>query len=399
LRWLTAVFVVVVFFFASEASSSSSSAAEATTTTRIRDSDLAETGAATAATEAAPNATAASMEENRGSAPATRANAGASPSVRVVFSDVDGTLVHYRAVCDEDDDDDDNAASGASRLEKESGDGPPSLPLQSPPPSLLVSLPPSATGAVGILSRRTLRLCREIRRREVPPAEQGEDANADEGGRRVKLVLVSGMRTSTLLRRLPFLPRADAYCSEGGSRIFYPVAVVPRPSTETGPRRGGRIVPVRWDGEENEEDDFLPFDVVEDETWRRRIASVVGDDGYVGNELYDLCENGGDKESSTRSGRGSLIPVAERSGPLWAFGNELERRGYVLDTAGYAACFRINRKQQPRSVDFDFDALLRRTDGGGDAEGSSFEVPPGLGTSTNLGCVDVYAAISGKKNW
>ena len=46
--------------------------------------------------------------------------------------------------------------------------------------------------------------------------------NADILARRVPLVLISGMRTTTLFQRLPYLPRADAYVSESGGQIFYP---------------------------------------------------------------------------------------------------------------------------------------------------------------------------------
>ncbi len=31
----------------------------------------------------------------------------------------------------------------------------------------------------------------------------------------------AGARTSTMLQRLPFLPKADAYVSEGGGRIWW----------------------------------------------------------------------------------------------------------------------------------------------------------------------------------
>jgi hypothetical protein len=272
--------------------------------------------------------------------------------IRVVFSDVDGTLVHYppsrqpkqwttqdaSAVRDDDDD----------------GQG-------------MLQLPPSATGTQGIISCRTLRLCREIRRQQQQQQQEGS----------VRLVLVSGMRTSTLLQRLPYLPRADAYCSEGGSRIFYPVT---SPASEGGTRRKHRVEPVPFEGATAE--DLQPFYVEEDRTWRQRIITAVGDDGFQGN---DIGTGVGDDDG------GDSIPVRDRKGPLWDFANDLASLGYVVDTTGYAACFRINRKHQPATIDFD---SLLRTDGPG-----AFAVPPELGTSTNLGCVDVYSAMSGKKNW
>jgi hypothetical protein len=95
--------------------------------------------------------------------------------IRVVFSDVDGTLVHY-------------PKESSSTENEESG-------------NRILKLPPSATGMQGIISSRTLEYCRDVRHDK-------------------KLVLISGMRTTTLLKRLPYLPRADAYCTSHQSGIF-----------------------------------------------------------------------------------------------------------------------------------------------------------------------------------
>ncbi len=71
----------------------------------------------------------------------------------------------------------------------------------------LLYLPPSKTGQRGVISSKTLQLCQKLRHRGMP------------------FVLVSGMRSTTLFQRLPYLPRADAYVSESGGRIFYPVDI------------------------------------------------------------------------------------------------------------------------------------------------------------------------------
>ena len=92
-----------------------------------------------------------------------------------VFSDVDGTLVHY-----------------PDDLSKEDN-------------SLLIHLPPSKTGTRGVISRQTLYLCQKLR-------------SVNNG---TPLILVSGMRTTTLFQRMPYLPTADAYVCESGGRIFY----------------------------------------------------------------------------------------------------------------------------------------------------------------------------------
>jgi hypothetical protein len=267
---------------------------------------------------------------------------------RVVFSDVDGTLVHYPK---------ESHTQGASAVHGDDDDD-----------QGILRLPPSATGTRGIISCRTLRLCREIRRQQ----QQRDES--------VRLVLVSGMRTSTLLQRLPYLPKADAYCSEGGSRIFYPVTSSPRAE---GTRPKHRVAPVPFEGATAE--DLQPFYVEEDELWRQRIVAAVGDDGFQSNEIGTAIDNGDDNNNDNGT------PVRNRKGPLWDFANHLAGVGFVVDTKGYAACFRINRKHQPPTVDF--DSLLRRDDPG------AFSVPPELATSTNLGCVDVYPAMSGKKNW
>ncbi|CAM9278714.1 unnamed protein product [Chrysoparadoxa australica] len=99
-------------------------------------------------------------------------------SIKAVFSDIDGTLVHYE---------------------------------ESPE---ALALPASKTGRCGYISKETLELIQQIR------------ANA------VKFVLVSGVRYSTFAARLPFMPMADAYVIENGGRIFYPIA----PSKDEGER-------------------------------------------------------------------------------------------------------------------------------------------------------------------
>lgn len=97
-----------------------------------------------------------------------RTMSASNDDICIVFSDVDGTLVHY--------------PEDLNNEKEEEG-------------NRILKLPPSATGMQGIISSRTMVYCRELRRNKQ------------------KLVLVSGMRTSTLLKRLPYLPRADAYCT------------------------------------------------------------------------------------------------------------------------------------------------------------------------------------------
>lgn len=237
--------------------------------------------------------------------------------IHVVFSDVDGTLVHY--------------PTKMPRSERRNA---------------LLKLPPSSTGMRGVVSSKTLSLTQDIRKKGA------------------KFVLVSGMRTSTFLNRVPFLPRADAYCTEAGGRIFYPVE----------PNEDGFVVkPQKYDGCTPE--DMEPFSLVEDMAWRAKMEPVAGSYG-----LSDL------KELSLNPSK--ISSLNERDGLLWDFARHLTSKGYVLDLEGYSACFRVNQKQQTTISDEDFAALSN----------GQLKAWDGLGTSVNLSCVDFYPAASGKKN-
>ena len=238
--------------------------------------------------------------------------------ISLCFSDVDGTLVHYP---------DDPFHH---RNEVEDGSSNP-----------LIFLPPSSTGMRGIISSRTLRLAQRLR---------------SEGC--VRLVLVSGMRGTTLLKRLPYLPRADAYACDAGGRIYYPV------DCTDGSYDGPIIQPVEYEGATSK--DLEPFGIVEDEKWKRGMQSMdaAGRDGYDDKTIED------------------------RRGLLWDFARTLQSQGFVLDFKGYSTCFRVNRKQQNNAVvdDAKFSSLMKQTP------------PEGLETSVNLGCVDFYPQRSGKRN-
>lgn len=236
----------------------------------------------------------------------------------IVFSDVDGTLVHYPADVEE------SATEG------------------------ILKLPPSSTGMKGQISFQTLGRCQDIRR-------QG-----------AMLVLISGMRYDTLIKRLPYLPKADAYCCEAGGRIFYPVPV----------EKGSLAVTLmRFDGTQPKDDG--PFSLLEDAAWRLEMSrdEAAGRDGFVSNELSPETQE-------------SLVSIETRQGALWEFARSLMLNGYVLDTNGYATCFRVNRKQQTAGFE-GFAALA----------GGKVACPATLATSVNLGCVDFYPVASGKRNW
>lgn len=233
----------------------------------------------------------------------------------------------------------------------------------------------------GVVSSKTLQSCRDLRKAGV------------------KLVLVSGMRTSTLLNRLPYLPKADAYCSEAGGRIFYPTP----PSTEVGEVDSDfqqQWTPLEYTGASSE--DLHPYGLREDRTWRKRIESTqgAGKDGYAGNEISSdrLCDDDDDEEEclidyDNPDGfpmQQNVMPVQQRKGALWKFAQQLQGDdGFVLDTKSYSSCFRVNRKHQTGPMGEDkFQALLE----------GDIVTPPQLRISTNLGCIDVYPESSGKRN-
>jgi hypothetical protein len=236
--------------------------------------------------------------------------------VRLVFSDLDGTLIHY----------------------------PKKTPSIKHAADLLM-IPTSSTGMRGIISQRTLVLTQEIRQKKT------------------KFILVSGMRSTTLFNRLPFLPRADAYCAEGGGRIFYPV--------DTDDTEDGFIIkPMKYEGAK--EAGVRPFRLVEDLEWRKMMES------YAGKFVIDIP---GSEQA--------VEPINVRDGELWKYARFLIEKGYVIDTKGYSSCFRVNKKQQNSLTEEDFLALL-------DGRVPIFD---DLAKSVNLSCIDVYPSISGKKNW
>lgn len=236
----------------------------------------------------------------------------------MVFSDLDGTLIHY----------------------------PDSIPDDN---ESLLKLPPSSTGLRGIVSSQTLKLTQELRR-------QGK-----------KFVLISGMRTTTLLNRLPYLPKADAYCSEAGGRIFYP--------TDQMNEACFTIEPKSFQGATKE--DLKPFGIVEDMDWRQQMEEYTGKFDMDGSSFQNI-------KSFVST------PVEDRaSSKLWNYARYLRKKGYVIDVKGYSSCFRLNKKHQKDMSDDDFYSLIDK---------EALE-KAGLATSVNLSCIDIYPAISGKKNW
>ena len=199
---------------------------------------------------------------------------------RILFSDIDGTCVHYH---DPDDDDSrwsidpfpSTAPDQDSRLAR-------ALCGDVRIPTTVLRLPPSTSGSIGIISLRTLQLYAAVRSLGI------------------KVVLISGCRTSTLLQRLPFLPACDAYVCESGGRIFYPNTSIP-----------------------------TALQLSEDYAWRRSHEGVAGP--------IDI----------------EILQPEKRSNPiLWSFYQHLHHNGYTVDARNYSTAFRVKIKseQEKRGV-------------------------------------------------
>jgi len=275
--------------------------------------------------------------------------------VKIIFSDIDGSLVHY-----------DKTYESQQQQQQQNGDE-----------NELIFLPPSATGIRGVISSQTLSTCQKLRMEK-----------------NVKLVLITGARTSTLLNRLPYLPRADVYVSEGGGRIFYPTNVDSCCITNGEEEEKFVYTPVHYKGAQ----DLESFGLVEDMEWREHMISegVGSDDAYAGNEILSKrCDgNTSDEEEciidydTTAGFPIDTIPIEQRTGILWEYANHLiENEGFVLDTKSYSTMFRVSRKHQVNEKTFD------------DLLDGTISYPKEIGMSTNLGCIDFFPVVSGKQNW
>ena len=299
---------------------------------------------------------------------------------------------------DDDDEDDDEKEEGAARRRK------------------ILTLPTSSTGLAGSISAQTLCQLREIRRTRIRTNRANNTTTPKK--KRIKVVLISGMRTTTFFQRLPYLPKADAYCTENGGRIFYPCTT----TMTTGILRW--VQPEHFQG--CEEEDVTPFGIREDTVWKERMRHALHG---AKNSPPPTRTSETTMTRTTPPNPGDhhdvLSPEAEKEtfhkeGVFWDFARDLvQNKHFVVDTTGYSTCFRVNRKQQQQqrqrttlppqpptpefhsttnpssSSSYPFDDLYN---------GKLFDHTDRLHTqhiasSMNMKCVDFYPAMSGKKNW
>ena len=67
------------------------------------------------------------------------------------------------------------------------------------------------------------------------------------------------------------------------------------------------------------------------------------------------------------------------------FATQLQQHGYILDTMGYSTAFCITQH-----IHDNFDKVIHQI--------ITTDLLKELGCSTNLGCIDIYPAMSGKQN-
>lgn len=210
---------------------------------------------------------------------------------RVLFTDLDGTIVHYPD------------AGGGGGV----------------PTADLLTLPPSTTGMCGTISRATL--AGLARLRSLPGWH---------------LVIVSGARSSTLDRRLPYLPACDAVAAEGGGRLHW------------AGRRAAAGTPVLADLEE-------------DMAWRATHVVAAG---------------------PPTQGEGT--PPAERVGELWDAYRALLGADWAPDAVAYTTAFRLPLPKDGSKGPAELAAAL------------AAHLPPSLQATSNLGVADVLPSTSGK---
>eukprot|EP00903_Cladosiphon_okamuranus_P015018 g13896.t1 len=268
----------------------------------------------------------------------TMSDGAAKSCIRCLFSDIDGTLVHYN----------ENEADGSA----------------SPPPGVL-ALPSSATGRKAVISVETLKLAAKVRASGA------------------KLVLVSGTRYSTLVSRLPFLPRADAYVIENGGRIFYPKKK--GADGEAEPSEKAEVA-----GAQGEEES-----AVGDPTLTAHAASALEED-LKWREMM---------ESATGPASQDAKAPEDREGPLWDLYRKAVAEGFEVDTNTYYTMIRIKVKTGGSNKRSREDA-----EGGGEEEEKEERggekamkkildsLPPSLRVVTNFGLVDICPLRSGKHN-
>ena len=276
-----------------------------------------------------------------------------SRPLKCLLCDIDGSLVHYEDELRKHGVLSEATTPGGTRLYTSSarGSGGSAGPAAT---SELIALPPSSTGLQAFISTATLDIAAAIN---------------------VPIAIISGGRWTTVQRRVPYLPRAQAVVSDNGGRIFWRAREVEL--SEDG-RGGGTDEAAAGDVEA-----AIVGTMVEDEAWRAGLVAASG--GAIGGMEEDA------------------LPPEERSGALWDLYRRLIAEGWACDPKGYTTSFRIKfGGESAEEQEAEAQRLWRTTApfnvaNGSGGLGAGGLAALGLDCSVNLGAVDVYPAGSGKK--
>ncbi|KAF6000388.1 hypothetical protein F1559_000470 [Cyanidiococcus yangmingshanensis] len=268
-----------------------------------------------------------------------------------LFSDIDGTLVHYRDQLD-----------ASVKVEPDLEDRGRVNLIYDTVPRIVVPcrVLPTLTSGCGYLSERTVALIDALRAHSVFVA------------------LLTGARSSTLYRRLSLLPQVDAIAWENGGRLVW------RAESAYVEDRGWAHLLEQWTGPHP----FYPSDesLVSSNATTKKAAGVPSSD--------------------TEPADASAIDA-----PLWRAATQLSTSGWVLDTRAYYTAFRVDvaaslqrggmewcRNAGESSDGARHDPLSEQTIHCAAKEIRAQVTPLGLQMALNLGKADVFPLCSGKRN-
>ena len=255
------------------------------------------------------------------------------PYHAVLFSDLDGTIVHFH-----------HELEGLAKIDPLQRDPAFNVEGEKVQPDVLYTdlasgeqrvcyTVPSSTAGPAYVSVRTHELVAELRRAGV------------------LFVVVTAGRKSTLLSRVPMLPFSDAYCGEAGGRVLLNTAsplLFAESSAASLPAPGPTPPP--------------PLDALQlDAEWAPSFEEISG-------PLDDPT------------------PPHDRRGALWDVYRQLRGLGLKVDANSYWACFRVDLTKSgmpPSEAEGLMGPVLK-------------DLPPTLAYTSNLGKLDFYPAVSGK---
>ncbi|KAJ8904040.1 hypothetical protein NDN08_000570 [Rhodosorus marinus] len=255
--------------------------------------------------------------------------------IKVVFSDIDGTLVHYPKDFDR------YAELG------EVVNGKVFIRYNETGESRECRVLESMTGGKAFISEKTIALVDQIRA---------------EG---VQFVLITGARSSTYDNRRPNLPKVDFEVFENGGRCI---------------RNGVRRSSCNYNSF-----NLLPhaLELMICFCFFPTLLSILKEIDMQWTKMYENVI--GDSSNATTV-TPQLEDASERVGPLWDLYRRLSKEGWALDARDYVTNFRVDVTKSTGKTVEDFEKIKDELKA------------LNLATSFNLGKADIYPSTSGKAN-